>query len=220
MENASNALMMAGGVLISLIIIGILVFFFNNLQELKGIELTAEQVEQATEFNKQYDVYARNIYGSEILSLANKIDDYNKRESEEKGYSRIDIEIKINQSFDNQYFIAKTYSASEIRSEVKKLENQTDKLGKISIVAAIGSRKISQLANMRTTEIEALGINLNKTISIPINNQNKSVTVQTAINTYNSLKSLLTQVKESVFKYKPFEYDQNTGRIIKMKYEI
>ena len=89
MENASKALIMAGGVLIALLIIGILVVFFNNLSDWQKISQTSEEVEQITEFNKQYDVYERNVYGSELLSIANKIDDYNKRESNNKGYSKI-----------------------------------------------------------------------------------------------------------------------------------
>ena len=75
MENASKALIMAGSVLIAIVVISLLVIFFGNLRGLQNTTQSVEQVEQATEFNKQYDAYARDVYGSELLSIANKIND-------------------------------------------------------------------------------------------------------------------------------------------------
>ena len=95
MENASKALIMAGGVLISLMVIGLLVLFYNNLSGMQKIKTDSETEQQATEFNKQYDVYARDVYGSEILSIANKIADYNKREADNKGYTKIELKVKL-----------------------------------------------------------------------------------------------------------------------------
>ena len=85
MENASKALIMAGAVLIALMVIALLVFFFNNIRDLQKTNLTSEEVQQIAEFNKQFDVYARDVYGSELLSLANKVVDYNKRERGDSG---------------------------------------------------------------------------------------------------------------------------------------
>ena len=71
MENASKALIMAGGIFIALLVITLLVFFYNNIVTVQNADEEAEIIEQAAEFNKQYDVYNRNnLYGSEILSLA------------------------------------------------------------------------------------------------------------------------------------------------------
>ena len=53
MENASKALIMAGGVLIALLVIGLLVFFYNNLSGLQSIEQSNDDVEAITEFNKK-----------------------------------------------------------------------------------------------------------------------------------------------------------------------
>ena len=86
MENASKALIMAGSILISIMVITLLVMGYNNLTETMNAKNDEDAVEQVTQFNKQYDVYYRNnLYGSDILSLANKVDDYNERQSKEGG---------------------------------------------------------------------------------------------------------------------------------------
>ena len=86
MENASKALIMAGSILISIMVITLLVMGYNNLTETMNAKNDEDAVEQVTQFNKQYDVYYRNnLYGSDILSLANKVDYYNERQSKEGG---------------------------------------------------------------------------------------------------------------------------------------
>ena len=209
MENASKALIMAGGVLIALIIIGILVAFFNNLSDWQKINQSSEEVEQITEFNKQYDVYARNVYGSELLSIANKIDDYNKRESNNKGYTKIELEVQITYDMDKDFFKKNIYNASSLNVEVEKLDQKIEELGNTSIKSSSNpkvSRKVSQLATMRTADIEDLGF--------VRTDYNELVTK------YNTYKTLLTEVKAKVFQYMDFEYNKNTGRITKMKYKL
>ena len=209
MENASKALIMAGGVLIALMVIGLLVVFFNNLSDLQGIEYSSEKTEQIAEFNKQYDVYARDVYGSELFSIANKIDDYNKRESTNKGYTKIELEVNIKYNMDKDFFNKNTYSASSLKAEIEKLENKVKEIGNISIKSATNSkvsRKISQLATMRTKDIEDLGF--------------VKTDYSENVTQYNTYKTLLTEVKAKVFKYVDFKYEKYTGRVIKMIYEI
>lgn len=209
MENASKALIMAGSILIALIIIGVLVLFFNNLTNIKRIEEEGITVEQATEFNKQYDAYARNVYGSELLSIANKISDYNLRESENKGYAKIELSVKIEKDMNEKFFKKGTYNSITIQNEIKKLEEKIEEVGNISISSSTNStfsRKIRQLATMRTNEIEELGI--------------KKESYANELSNYNIYKSLLTEVKTKVFQYFNFEYDKNTGRITKMNYKL
>lgn len=79
MENASKALIMAGSVLLSMIIIGALVFMFNSLSKIKQEETTSDEVKKQTEFNKKIETFNRTLYGSELISLANFIADYEQR---------------------------------------------------------------------------------------------------------------------------------------------
>ena len=71
MENASRALVIAGGVLLSLIIIGVVMFAYRgitSLQKEKDISLSNEQV---SKINEQIEKYTKKsvIYGSEVLSI-------------------------------------------------------------------------------------------------------------------------------------------------------
>lgn len=214
MENASKALIMAGAVLIALMVIALLVFFFNNIRDLQKTNLTSEEVQQAAEFNKQYDVYARDVYGSELLSIANKISDYNKREADNKGYTKITLEVRVNNDIDSTYFKKGTYTNSDLENKINEIEKEEEEVGNttISFSSNTGgnitvSRKISKLATMRTADIEALGT--------PTPNNYQELVTQ-----YNTLKTLITEIKAKVFKYKNFEYDKNTGRITKMIYEL
>lgn len=211
MENASKALIMAGSVLVALIIISLLVAFFNNIKNLQQTEATGEQVQQAAEFNKPYVAYDREVYGSELLSIANKIEDYNKRESERKDYTKIELEVIISNDLDATYLKRGTYNSAQLVSKIKDIEELIKELGSKSITfrTAAGvksSRKINQLVNMRTKDIEALGIPQEE--------------YKTLINEYNTYQLLFTGLKTKVFQSQGFTYDKYTGRITKMTYKI
>lgn len=82
MENASKALLMAGGVLIALLVIGALVLMFNQLSYYQKSENTSEKTQQLTEFNKEYLKYTYDdIKGYELISVVNKVIDYNIKEN-------------------------------------------------------------------------------------------------------------------------------------------
>ena len=217
MENASKALIMAGGVLISLMVIGLLVLFYNNLSGMKKIKTDSETEQQAAEFNKQYDVYARDVYGSEILSIANKIADYNKREADNKGYTPIDLEVTFTKGLSERYFVEnKVYSAKDLyditaNKSAKNpicLEEYVKQLGNKTVYSRTNSsisRQIKKIATMRTNDLQALGI--------------EEADYKDNLAEYNQYKNLLTQMKETVFKYVKFDYDENNGRIKKMIYK-
>lgn len=73
MENASKALLMAGGILIVLITIAVLVRTFSNISEFQMSRLSEEEQEQLVAFNEQYTKYLNQyVYGTEVRSLINK----------------------------------------------------------------------------------------------------------------------------------------------------
>lgn len=222
MENASKALIMAGGILIALLVIGLLVFFYNNLTDLQSIKQSNNDAEAITEFNKKYEVYERNIYGSEILSLANLVDDYNKRESNNKGYTKLELYVTFETTINETYFEKnKTYTARQICEQIEKIQSEIDKYssrnkndGHIFYHKTTSkiSRTTAQLASMRTNDIKnILGYEENERLP-------KEMTDD--IQNYNNIKNLLTEIKSKIFKYEKYEYDSKTGRITKMTYKL
>ena len=205
MENASKAIIMASSVLIGMIILSLLVAFFQNLRTVKQAEVSSDQVEQAVEYNKQYEVYNRTVYGSELLSIAHKVADYNIREADAKDYLPIELEVRINDSKMIEIlnkegsFRKDTRGDKYLSDELTKLVSQTggieklvDSKGKKQIVFSTGQkRQIKQLATMRQKDIDELGT--------------PSEDYQSLIIEYNELKSVLTEFKAKKFKVVEFK---------------
>lgn len=223
MENASKALIIAGGILIAILIISLLVMFYGNIKNLMTANYSSDETEQVTEFNKQYDVYYRdNLYGSDILSLANKVNDYNKRQVAEEGYKQLNMSVtfKSNTNIKTDGKVATNIIAKNSEwtsSQIQNLiENKTD--GWNSIIENMEKTKIAgyniqYLSGLRTNELEELF----KT-QIASNKKYIEENVRPKIDRYLSYKSALATLKSKRFKVEKFEYDESTGRIILMKF--
>ena len=73
MENASKALLMAGGILIALITIAVLVRSFTTIGIFQKAQMTEEEQAQLVEFNEQYTKYlGQHMYGTEVITVINK----------------------------------------------------------------------------------------------------------------------------------------------------
>ena len=216
MENASKALIIAGSVLLAMLIIGSLVFMFNTLSELRQTEANAEDVEQLAKYNRQIETFNRNgLYGSEIMSLANLIDDYNQRQANLKGYTSITLEVVTNgiAGADNptlkpQYTGENGYM--QLIQDFNSLQNSVD----TKKAETLYGQTLERLSGMRTEQIvEALrnyGIRETQIQDIIKNEINPEVLE------YTIQKSELTEFKNKKFNTPEIEYDQYTGRIIKM----
>lgn len=121
MENASKALLIAGGVLIAIITIGLLVTSFSTISEFQMSQLSEQEQEQLIAFNEQYTKYLNQyIYGTEIITIINRtLDnktypievkikftggyDYNgyQYNSTTKRYDKAVVTIKKRRNFDN-----------------------------------------------------------------------------------------------------------------------
>ena len=94
MENASKALLMAGGILIALLVLGALLLMFNQLSDYQRSNTELLNRSQISEFNSKFTQYARNdLQGYDLISLINKVVDYNRRTGI---YGELDYNIKIN----------------------------------------------------------------------------------------------------------------------------
>ncbi len=74
MENASKALLIAGAILIAILLIGIAMMVFGNINGITG--LAGQQVDalEIQGFNRQFEQYAgENVSGSNVKTLLNNI---------------------------------------------------------------------------------------------------------------------------------------------------
>lgn len=73
MENASKALLIAGGVLIAIIIVSLLVRTYGSIGRFQKQQLSIEETERIEKFNKEYTKYqGQYVYGTEVITVINK----------------------------------------------------------------------------------------------------------------------------------------------------
>lgn len=102
MENASKALLMAGGILIAILIIGALLLMVTQIGDYQRTKDSGAKSNQIAKFNSDFERYLddKGIKGTDIVSLINKIADYNTKQSNNTGSTSgvtnyVDYNIKM-----------------------------------------------------------------------------------------------------------------------------
>lgn len=95
MENISRALLIAGGILITMIIVSLLVFARTQWGKYQKRKDDAKNSEQVAEFNERFEAYNSVITGGKMVSLVNLSEDMNNKYGEDQGYNNIIIYAKL-----------------------------------------------------------------------------------------------------------------------------
>ena len=234
MENATKALLIAAGVLLAVMILSLVAFVYNQMSDYYQNRSNDAVKEQAEAFNKEYEAYHRDkVRGSDIISLMNKIVDYNKRYAEEQGYKKINITIDI---VNNTYLNQLKYDASDIAILTSKITNTTaGKDANLTKITNIESDLIAEasVAGISLTSVQLQ--NLSSNISNILDDTNakreqllKKITGQD-INVaakLNAIKNVTkkyyqyTQYKRALFNCTDVIYDTETGRVYEMKFVV
>ena len=226
MENASKALLMAGGVLIALMIIGALLLMFNSLSSYQETNTQTSREAQIIEFNNQYETYNRNdVRGSDLYSLLNNVIDYNRRKSiEGKGttdqgqyiaYKPMTITYNFNGqqkklSYDNTNRIFtgeyasftlndKTSNKLDTQFKNKLSEDYATKENMLSLASGISNLYGKTSDKDKLSAIALWNKYIKDTYKITGNNQER-------INQYNSKINNNEEIKNAIYTY--YEYMQ------------
>lgn len=79
MENASKALLIAGGVLIAIIIITMFIMMFSRISSIQKEQQEQTRIEQLAAFNAEFEAYNKKaMYGTDVITLINKVAENNK----------------------------------------------------------------------------------------------------------------------------------------------
>lgn len=232
MENASRALIIAGSVLISLLVIAALVFMFNQVSDLRQAQEDASMEDKLQSFYVNLDTYIDgNKRGSDILSLANLIDDFNERRAGQneykygnEGYDQITLRVHYEVSTvdwkTTVFFKGRKdtdgwfNSAKELTKAKQDIDNAVDKKGREKI-EGVDNYTVQQLASMRYQELMVLTTKENGEVDYELLD-----TIQKVAEEYNILVAEQKDVKNTVIFGEPtVTYDDVTGRIIKLEYE-
>ena len=166
MENASKALLISAAILIAILIISLMMVVYNEVSDYYAAGHEEKEIQQLKEFNEIFDNYNReNIRGTDMLSLMNRIIDYNERLSYEvnKQYPRMRVSIDIRGHVD-EFRYEEDFSETIFTGNMGKARNGeiTNKLG------ADGTedewlRSITEVENDLISESEYLQYNLDST---------------------------------------------------------
>mgnify|MGYP003211134053 CR=1 FL=1 len=210
MENMTKALEIAASVLIGVLILSLLVFGYNQIREQKNIEQKNEKASQLSKFNINFESYAKDtVCGSEILSLANEVINYNERKAVD-GYQEIELEVKISTGVLNgQYLVAGTYSGTSLDQQYKKLVKKI----KEADITVFG-KSISYWSKLSDKETE-------KTVKARSDfSESEYTKLKTNRTTYKKYVEEQTDFARKTFKYDDVtEYDSGNGRIIKIMFK-
>lgn len=222
MENASKALLMAGGILIAILIIGAVTFMFRDVTEAQRTQEESKAMEQINEYNKQFSGYERKLYGHELLSLINKIINTNLKNAEQNKY--------MNTSSGDGYALINIYVDSTKYKITKRPPQKESDLPSIYTNFFYLKRKISKSKDtggygMSEEDFKAI-VELKNRINTGSSSDAEKAKRQlndllvkygisdadisdTDIQTY----SQYIEFKKTRFQYVKTEYDGKTGRI-------
>lgn len=134
MENASKALLIAGGILIALIIISLLVVMFTQIGDYQKSQSSGSKESQLAEFNRDFERYTEDeIRGVDLVSLINKIHDYNTKQQAITGgtaatdstYVDYNIKIQLTVSGLNTFNTKYAYSGDSSNDQLFKNDSFT-----------------------------------------------------------------------------------------------
>lgn len=233
MENASKALIMAGSILISIMVIGLVVVSYNQIVSVQQTKNNADITSKMTEYAKMFEQYNTSIYGSELLSLGNLQADYNYRQANLQGYSLVTITVKVkNQIKENgtTYLSQGEQSLASIRNGLDNLEekiayyendnngylNKKEKVKRsVKYYAQLSNRQIAILFDIEFRSSE-LDYEIGDSLANSTENPNTAKLLKD-IETYKNLKTEYTEFKNKRFICSNTQYD-NIGRIKSMYY--
>lgn len=199
MENASKALLIAGGVLIAIILIGLLLTGFTIIRSNENANVKAQATKELKEFNQKFEAYNKKaLYGTDVITVMKMAIENNK---------------KMETTVGEQYFInivlklTKTYTKT--KKTVYRNGTTTEEPDSTNTISgkyyALGDwKKDGTLVMIKKVEI-TFGESLTTKIENPVDGS--------TVYTYSALANL----KKAVFKCTGVIYDDN-GRIKQLEF--
>lgn len=108
MENASKALLIAGGVLLAMMIISVMLYMSTKITEMGEAQNNRKAAEQLAAFNAEYEAYNKKLlYGTDVISVINKAIEHNGGITASETDKFINIKIKVIEDFSGVTVVVK-----------------------------------------------------------------------------------------------------------------
>ena len=90
MENSADALQLAFGVIIAVLLLSLLVYVFNNISSFENTKRDQEVVQQTSEFNKKFLAFDKtSMYATDVISVLGLAISNNKIQNQEIGRAHV-----------------------------------------------------------------------------------------------------------------------------------
>lgn len=161
MENASKALMIAGGVLIAVLIISLVVFMFTSMSNMFKSEEDVKRTEELNAYNKEYESYNKKLLrGADIISLINKSISNNKKYDNLEEY-KMQIEFvmkeeiiytKTGKSNSGKFEVGKTYNIEAFENIRNNPDAFNDFKRRVFDCTGVEYNKLGRICKMKFME--------------------------------------------------------------------
>lgn len=228
MENATKALLIAAGIFICMMLISLLVNFRSSISSYFEQKHNLKMTEQIQKFNEEFGNYNGNeIRGNELISLMNRIIDYNNREANDKGYERIVIRVDLKNhanelAYDgNATLVTNKFNNKANDNKIKKIAEASISISNNSGIDDLKLQKLSSeihnivIENPTDEDKIERAKKLTKILGYTIQKDDNIDNIITATKEYYQL----TQFKRVVFKCTKVGYDESTKRINDIRFE-
>lgn len=216
MENASKALLIAGGIFLAMMILSMLMYVGISMSDNAESQERNLLTKQIVEFNKSYLAYDKTkMYGIDVITVVNKAINHNKTIgaiTTDPYY--INIQIKPNQTFittvekiDNSKPNPKRQTVSIITNQIKQILGNPSNSYEAYLIENVPHDLGTWQNNGQTFIMKNNFVDFFSGDTI-----DKEATTDDGKTTY-IMSSALTNFKQAIFKCENVEYDEKTGRI-------
>lgn len=126
MENATKALLIAAAVFMVVLVLSLLMIFWDDVSIYFTARHDEKMLQQLIEFNNKFSGYdGKEIRGNELVSIMNRIIDYNNYQADLEGYQPITITIDLVRKDDFKYGTEASNGSQSIIPNYGKITNRT-----------------------------------------------------------------------------------------------
>ena len=210
MENASKALLIAGGVLIAILIVSVLVVTLNIVNSNQKTREKALATEQLAEFNQKYEAYNKKaLRGTDIITLMKMaIENNNSATSDNPYYINVVIDLGSDKIEDSSKRTVILDKDKKVKSDETK-RNSSSLAGTSKIELGTWNGNVSYKPNDKVVRF----FNTDSTDTVKETKNNNGMT------TIEYTYSPFTTFKNDIFQCTNVEYN-NQGRIKELEFKL
>ena len=172
MENSVKALLIAASMILVIMILTLVMVAYNDTSGFFQREHENTVVEQLERFNNQFDNYNdTTIRGNEMLSMINKLIDYNVLQAENDGYDEIELVINGIDSDNVKNQFKSNNSDSSILNNISNKDGQKAISGKIEEL--LQTARNAGISSITETKLQKLQIEEDTILKTPANDDKK-----------------------------------------------